>query len=287
MPYKNPEDKQAYYLRRKAEETPEHRTERLAKAAEIRRRNAKPKVHRVTLKERLVSDPVFAKEYSQARGREARARRDARRAMDPEFDAAWRANKSAEGKRSTARRTPEEVKVAREWAAAHPEEYKEQQRKKRHKDRAARIKERCQTDPVFKAKYLALRRAVKKRSLERHPLSPEKHEERRLKRETWKAANPEKIKLLHRKHTLRDSGWTVESYDLAFAEQGGVCAICGDPPVARKGNPNGHLFADHEHVTPPKPRALLCCGCNSALGSLRERPELFLACIEYLRKHGK
>ena len=49
-----------------------------------------------------------------------------------------------------------------------------------------------------------------------------------------------------------------ETRDRLLAEQGGVCAICGNPPKTRG------LSIDHDHKTGAV-RGLLCFRCNRAL----------------------
>lgn len=51
------------------------------------------------------------------------------------------------------------------------------------------------------------------------------------------------------------------------------CGICGKA--------DGPLYVDHNHQT-GRPRGLLCPGCNTAIGLLRENPELFAAALAYL-----
>lgn len=58
-------------------------------------------------------------------------------------------------------------------------------------------------------------------------------------------------------------GITVEDYKRMLGEQGGVCAICGEPP-----SPGRHLDVDHCH-TSGAVRGLLCRSCNAGLGSFK------------------
>jgi hypothetical protein len=69
-----------------------------------------------------------------------------------------------------------------------------------------------------------------------------------------------------------------ERYAELLEQQGGACAICGS------GNRSGHrLAADHDHKTGAI-RGLLCHRCNTAIGLLRDDPELLRAAIGYLSK---
>lgn len=73
-------------------------------------------------------------------------------------------------------------------------------------------------------------------------------------------------------------GLTSEAYWALAAEQGGRCAICQDEP-----EPGKLLHVDHDHVTNAV-RALLCQGCNKALGNTRERPDVLRGCADYIER---
>jgi Recombination endonuclease VII len=68
-------------------------------------------------------------------------------------------------------------------------------------------------------------------------------------------------------------GITEEDYQRMFEQQGGVCAACGQPPtpqqVGRARRVMTVLHVDHDHTT-GEVRALLCSGCNSAMGMLKD-----------------
>jgi hypothetical protein len=61
------------------------------------------------------------------------------------------------------------------------------------------------------------------------------------------------------------------------AKQEGKCAICGDEPKAARG-----LHVDHCHKSGAV-RGLLCHGCNTGIGALKESPETLLKAISYLK----
>ncbi len=63
-------------------------------------------------------------------------------------------------------------------------------------------------------------------------------------------------------------------YDVLFARQGGVCAIC-------KQKHHSRLHADHCHST-GKLRRLLCPKCNLSLGLHNDDPDSMLAAVAYL-----
>lgn len=57
--------------------------------------------------------------------------------------------------------------------------------------------------------------------------------------------------------------------------QGGRCLLCGEVKP---------LAVDHDHVTGAV-RGLLCKGCNTGIGLLREDPMLLRAAARYLESH--
>ena len=87
---------------------------------------------------------------------------------------------------------------------------------------------------------------------------------------------------LRRKYQL-----TNEQYEAMVQSQNRVCAICGTHESAmlpHKGQP-GYLHIDHNHTTGVV-RALLCNGCNTALGHVREDQMIVRALLAYLQLHG-
>lgn len=98
----------------------------------------------------------------------------------------------------------------------------------------------------------------------------------------WRAKNPGYAKRKSReyydrhpeairKYNLRKYGLTVEQYDQLYAHQGGRCAAC------RRVD---DLCVDHNHET-GEVRALLCHGCNTALGMLKDDPLRIRALAAY------
>lgn len=90
--------------------------------------------------------------------------------------------------------------------------------------------------------------------------------------------NPEKYRerLYKKKY-----GITIADYNAILEEQDGKCAICGtsDP------RGQGVFHIDHNHVT-GKVRGLLCCDCNTGIGSLKDSPEVLLSALNYLEENG-
>lgn len=87
----------------------------------------------------------------------------------------------------------------------------------------------------------------------------------------------------HRRLWLRKNyGLTVAEFERMESEQGGVCAICGQPERASDGR---RLAVDHCHMT-GNVRALLCGHCNRLLGKLEANADLLPAMFAYLEHHG-
>lgn len=87
-------------------------------------------------------------------------------------------------------------------------------------------------------------------------------------------------------YRLQMYGLTREQYQQMVEDQDGKCAICGDPPGVRG------LSIDHDHACCPEPaqscgkcvRGLLCGRCNTAIGLLRESPNIITSALEYIEK---
>lgn len=96
----------------------------------------------------------------------------------------------------------------------------------------------------------------------------------------WAQANPEEWERHRRRSWLkRKYGITPEEYDERLAAQGGVCAICGEPPE----DPRGYrMHVDHDHATGAV-RGILCGSCNRGLGNFGDDIDRLLAAVEYLR----
>jgi hypothetical protein len=77
-------------------------------------------------------------------------------------------------------------------------------------------------------------------------------------------------------------GITQQEYEQMVADQRGLCAICGKPPIG-KGH-NTKLHVDHDHTT-GKIRKLLCHFCNHGLGNFKDDPQSLERAAMYLRSH--
>jgi hypothetical protein len=95
----------------------------------------------------------------------------------------------------------------------------------------------------------------------------------------------EKMRVCNRRVTLarKHDGMALDEYDVMFAAQGGVCAICLRPPTVQQRKAN--LAVDHDHAT-GKRRSLLCNRCNLGLGYLDDDSALLHAAARYLESHA-
>ena len=84
---------------------------------------------------------------------------------------------------------------------------------------------------------------------------------------------------IRRGYRLRNKyGLTLADYQQMLDAQSGSCAGCERGFTSEP-------FVDHDHAT-GKVRALLCRGCNTALGHVRDDPEVLQKLIHYLARHS-
>ena len=130
----------------------------------------------------------------------------------------------------------------------------------------------------------------RKRWKEANPEKEASHQQNRWRK--YKEKNSEKVKLsqklwydankdrsrenkLKRKYDI-----TLDDYGKMLQEQNSSCAICF---VKAEDERNKILCVDHNHLT-GEVRSLLCNGCNTAIGLLKENQEVILRAAEYLKK---
>ena len=132
--------------------------------------------------------------------------------------------------------------------------------KAKHAKRAAERSRTARTDP---ARLEDMRRYWRERS--RKYRTPER-------------AEKERIRKLWRKYGLTDA-----DVERMFAAQAGLCAVCMDEISLILGSQN-YRQIDHNHLTGQN-RELLCMGCNTAIGMLKESPERARLAANYLEAH--
>lgn len=107
-----------------------------------------------------------------------------------------------------------------------------------------------------------------------------------IKGSNWPSHLPEaeRTEYQHAWRLRKQYGITAEDYARMRADQGGVCAICGNGQShnVKNGAP-ARLCVDHCHTT-GKVRGLLCVSCNRMLGYARDDPKLLRGAIGYLRR---
>ena len=86
--------------------------------------------------------------------------------------------------------------------------------------------------------------------------------------------NPEKFL----EYRVRKYGLTVDQYNDMLTEQNGCCMICKNSLDLGKGT-----HVDHCHTT-LKVRGILCSGCNTGLGLLKEDVNIMQEMINYVSR---
>ncbi len=111
----------------------------------------------------------------------------------------------------------------------------------------------------------------------------------------WRAAHPEYQKEYYvknrdviyekaRHYNCLKRGTTLEEFEKAVVAQGNCCALCLKPESKKFKGKVTRLAVDHDHET-GKFRALLCSGCNTGIGLLKDDPTLLRRAAEYIEKH--
>lgn len=97
--------------------------------------------------------------------------------------------------------------------------------------------------------------------------------------------NPDFIKRRQRSQELdraKRYGLSVEQIEQMYADCGGLCEVCKEPPSMFGGAAN-NLHIDHCHST-GKVRGMLCARCNLTLGRVFDSPSLLRALAAYLER---
>ena len=163
----------------------------------------------------------------------------------------------------------------------------EKKRKKQNKDMWEEKKKLFLQDPKEYEKYYNYHNTYKKKHYH-EDLNAKKRQQEASKKSNairWANETPEEKELrayknykcyLKRKYNL-----TPDQLQKMIDEQNGVCTICKDPKCQSK---NKKLCVDHNHKT-GRVRGILGQKCNSAIGMVRENPEILKRIIMYLFKH--
>lgn len=79
---------------------------------------------------------------------------------------------------------------------------------------------------------------------------------------------------------------SIEEYHAMIEKQQNKCSICKQEETRKssKSDEKTRLCIDHDHKTGAV-RDLLCHDCNTAIGKMKDLPELLLAAADYLLRH--
>ena len=123
--------------------------------------------------------------------------------------------------------------------------------------------------------YKKNRKRIRMRDAYRYKNNPTVKEKTLIRAKEWYKKNRKHCVLMHREWELRQSGWTLKTYQLVYATQKGKCAICLRSMKV--------LCADHNHATGTA-RGLLCRDCNRALGLFKDDLNLLHSACTYLKR---
>jgi hypothetical protein len=183
--------------------------------------------------------------------------------------------------------------AAAKYRADHREGLREKARVYRIEKRGpilSILKERRESNPEHYLKigrrfYANHKERLRARSMDYYRSHPEESKARHKK---WRQENKEYCQLKAKADTKKNKdrtrfrimrklyGLEPSTYDEMLANQGGLCAICGNPPAKNK-----HLHIDHCHKT-GLVRGLLCGKCNAGIGFLNDEAALAQNAADYL-----
>jgi len=159
-------------------------------------------------------------------------------------------------------------------------------RKRNYKQESARRKELETADP---SKAEQRRAAALKSYYKRKKENPEGYRANVIRGQEKRNEAARKYRATEKgKDTNRDYylqynyGISLERYSEMFAEQNGLCYICGRPE--QRTSKSGKIMAldvDHNHRT-GEIRKLLCHACNVSVGFLDENPNRMRKLAEYV-----
>ena len=180
---------------------------------------------------------------------------------DPEYRAKQLEYKKKQAEKWTPEQRAAKAAYLKEYAAKNKEKLAAQ-----NKEYRERMKETGKAAEWSKAKV--------ERASERYKTDAEFREKKKEHFKKWyDNADPE----MHRARELRKAyGITLEKQKQLMEEQNGKCAICQETMT------KPHV--DHCHKS-GMVRALLCQGCNSAIGYARDNAKVMARAAAYLEKH--
>lgn len=156
-------------------------------------------------------------------------------------------------------------------------------------------RDRAATDGL-QSRCKACRNAIVREWKERHPEETKAITQRerdknregyKARKRTWSKKSRAKARAAARKWAY---GVTAEQVRMMLEAQHHACAICGlhirdsAEGDGRRGARSDSVHLDHDHQS-GRVRGLLCHGCNTGLGMLRDNPEVLRKAIRYLETH--
>lgn len=100
----------------------------------------------------------------------------------------------------------------------------------------------------------------------------------------WRRENVERSReLALQSYRRRTYGLEPDQYATILDEQGGLCAICGEPETAVNHHGPLSLAVDHNHKTGTV-RGMLCRKCNQGIGLFSDNPTRLRMAADYLER---
>ncbi len=104
----------------------------------------------------------------------------------------------------------------------------------------------------------------------------------KVEKRRYQTLSQEQIAHRRNRELKRLYGITLERYNELFSQQLGCCLGCGKHQSGFK----KALAVDHHHSS-SQVRALLCQGCNLAIGNAKENPQTLINLAKYLEGSEK
>ena len=104
------------------------------------------------------------------------------------------------------------------------------------------------------------------------------YECKKIRTQEYKVRHPGRhLKYYKTSHRRKYYNLEPHEYNKLMEDSNNLCMICKSPPRSRS------LHIDHDHKT-GKVRGLLCHGCNTAIGLMKDDVNILTKAIEYLKK---
>lgn len=137
-------------------------------------------------------------------------------------------------------------------------------------ERAARNRERYQSDPEYREKVKARNQAWREANRDKIRDSSREYYQKNVAGQYDREAR-------RKSHVKNTYGLSLDEIKRAEVDQEGRCAICRSEVK---------LHIDHDHET-GKFRGLLCGPCNRGLGMFKDNPDLLISSAAYLLQQGQ